>query len=163
MIRHAELADLPELRRVYRAAKEYMDASGNPGQWVNGYPREELLREDIEQGRLYALCGEDGALCGAFVLMDTPEPRYDRIDGPGWRAATPYGTLHRIAGDGSRHGLFQEAMAFARARFDHLRIDTHADNRTMQHLILKSGFVYTGIVDYGPDGLRLAYDWIKEA
>ena len=157
MIRKAIVSDLPELRRVYAAAKAYMDAHGNPTQWTNGYPVEALLREDIARGQLYVL--EDSTLYAAFALTCEAEPAYAQIDGPGWRDETPYGTIHRIGSDGSHSGVFREAVAFARSLYPHLRVDTHADNRTMQHVIQEYGFVYCGIVDYGEAGLRLAYEW----
>ena len=161
MVRQAMLTDLPELRRVYDVAKQYMDAHGNPTQWTQGYPVDDLLRADIAGGWLYVL--EDAqnapALYGAFALVAGEEPCYAQIDGPGWRDETPYATLHRIGSDGSRSGVFREALGFARSRYAHLRVDTHADNRTMQGAILGSGFVYCGIVDYGAAGLRLAYEW----
>ena len=66
-IRNAQIEDLPQLRRIYDAAKAYMDASGNPNQWKAGYPPEEFLRQDIELDRLY-VCEEDGALHGVFLF-----------------------------------------------------------------------------------------------
>ena len=159
MIRKATPADLPALRRVYTAAKAYMDAHGNPTQWTDGYPADDLLAADIAGGWLYALADETGTPRGAFALVYGVEPFYAQIDGPGWLSDAPYATLHRIASDGTRPGVFAEVLAFARARYAHLRVDTHRDNLTMQHLILKNGFTYCGIVDYGPAGLRLAYEW----
>lgn len=166
MIRRATLSDLPDLRRVYDAAKVYMDANGNPTQWTGGYPTDDMLRADIAGGWLYVLARAGGGpadIYGAFALVGGEEPFYARIDGPGWRSEAPYGTIHRIGSDGSRKGVFAEALAFARGLYDHLRVDTHADNRTMQHAVLKHGFYYCGIVDYGPAGLRLAYEWTRQA
>ena len=37
MIRRATEADLPEMRRVFDAARAYMAAQGNPNQWEPGY------------------------------------------------------------------------------------------------------------------------------
>ena len=37
-IRNATIGDLPKIRKIYTAAKSYMDASGNPNQWPVGYP-----------------------------------------------------------------------------------------------------------------------------
>ena len=47
-IRKAKKDDLLQIRNIYKAAKEYMDASGNPNQWAVGYPPEEYLTEDIK-------------------------------------------------------------------------------------------------------------------
>lgn len=43
-----------------------------------------------------------------------------------------------------------------------IRIDTHADNKTMQHLIEADGFTRCGII-YIADGTpRIAYQWTAE-
>lgn len=38
-IRKAQPADLDRIMEIYRAAKLFMDRTGNPTQWVDGYPR----------------------------------------------------------------------------------------------------------------------------
>lgn len=51
-------------------------------------------------------------------------------------------------------------MEFCKGRWGNLRIDTHADNHTMQHLIQKHGFQKCGIV-YVEDGTpRIAYQYL---
>ena len=47
-IRKATNADLTEIRTIYEAAKAYMDASGNPNQWVAGYPPAEEFECEIK-------------------------------------------------------------------------------------------------------------------
>ena len=57
------------------------------------------------------------------------------------------------------HGIADIAFALAKQRYAHLRVDTHATNRAMRHLLDKEGFVYCGII-YMPDGSpRVAYEW----
>lgn len=41
----------------------------------------------------------------------------------------------------------------------HVRIDTHRDNKTMQHVILKNGFEYCGIIYLKNGEQRLAYEY----
>ena len=161
MIRRATEADLPRLLEIYATARAYMRAHGNPGQWTGGYPQEGLLRGDIARGTLYAMTREDGGLCGGFVLVEGADPTYAVIEGGPWASDAPYATIHRIASDGSERGVFHRAVAFARTLHDHLRVDTHEDNLTMQRAILREGFVFRGVI-YQPDGSpRLAYDWLK--
>ncbi len=72
------------------------------------------------------------------------------------------GTLHRVAGDGKAHGIFDAIAKFCEQKISHLRIDTHEDNKVMQHLIEKNGFQRCGII-YVEDGSpRIAYEKIKE-
>ena len=93
--------------------------------------------------------------------MAAPEPTYAEIDGC-WMSEEPYGTIHRVASDGSKRGIFKEILNFCKERFSHLRIDTHADNHIMQHLVKKGGFEYCGIIHLENGSPRLAYEYIAE-
>ena len=46
-IRHARPDDLGKILEIYQYARTVMAQSGNPGQWVNGYPSLELLESDL--------------------------------------------------------------------------------------------------------------------
>lgn len=160
IIRKANECDLPQIRKIYNAAKVYMDASGNPNQWAVGYPPEAYLRRDIELSRLY-VCEESGALHGVFLFAVMEDPTYHFIDGA-WLNDEPYGVIHRIAGDGIAKGIFKKALAFCMERMSeqniaNLRIDTHADNKTMQHLVKKHGFEQCGIIYLENGSPRIAY------
>ena len=156
MIRPATPADLPALRPVFEAAKAIMRADGNPDQWsAPGFPPEDLLLRDIDRGGGFVI--EDNGLRAYFALLPSPEPTYDRIDGA-WLTDEPYGVIHRIASYPEDHGVFASIIDFAAARYAHLRIDTHRDNRIMQHLIAKHGFTYCGIIWLADGTPRLAYE-----
>lgn len=159
MIRRATEADLPRLAAIYDAARAYMRAQGNDQQWVNGYPAEAQLRADIAGGWLYVMQAGD-RVHAVFALIGGDDPTYAEIDGA-WAAHTPYGAIHRIASDGSARGVLHSAVAFARERYDHLRVDTHALNRAMQRAVLREGFVYRGVIHLEDGAPRLAYDWVK--
>ena len=153
-IRPAVQADLDEILKIYESARRYMAVNGNPTQWVNGYPRQELLLEDIRLQRLYAVLRDD-IICGAFVFFIGEDPTYAYIEGA-WGLDTPYGVIHRIAGIGG--GVFTAALDYCRTRISHMRIDTHSNNKTMQHVVEKAGFVKRGII-YVEDGSpRIAYE-----
>lgn len=159
MIRRATEADLPRLAEIYDAARAYMRAEGNDQQWVNGYPSPAQLRADMAGGWLYAMTSDDGRIYGAFALVDADEPSYRVIEGA-WASDAPYAAIHRIASDGSARGVMRQAVAFARRTYDHLRVDTHALNRTMQRAILREGFAYRGVIHLEDGAPRLAYDWV---
>ena len=97
---------------------------------------------------------------GTFALVPGLEPTYDYIDHGRWiDTATPYSTLHRLAAMPGTSGIAEAAFRFAKERCNHLRVDTHATNRPMHHILEKEGFVYCGII-YMPDGgPRDAYEW----
>lgn len=159
-IRSATTGDLPEIRKIYDAAKSYMDASGNPNQWAAGYPPEEYLRQDIELSRLY-VCEAAGKLCGVFLFAVMEDPTYHYIEGE-WRNDNPYGVIHRIASNGAKKGVFGTVLEFCKEKMSEqnitdLRIDTHADNKTMQHLVEKYGFERCGIIYLENGSPRIAY------
>jgi len=161
LIRPAVLEDLPELLRIFRAAKAYMDRTGNPTQWPAGYPTEEDLRGDIDVGKHYVIEHRDTHVpFAAFVFITTPDPTYAVMKSGTWKEDTPYGTIHRVGSDGSVKGVFRMIADYAKSRCPHLRVDTHEDNKTMQHAILSQGFEYRGVIitDNGTD--RLAYEYV---
>ena len=156
-IRPAMQADLKEIEEIYAIARQFMCANGNPTQWNNGYPQRELLEEDIRQGKLY-VAEQEHEICGVFMFALGEDPTYGYMEGGTWRSDTPYGTIHRIASRSS--GVFAAALAYCRSQCAHLRIDTHADNKPMQHLVEKHGFSRRGII-YVEDGTpRIAFDYL---
>lgn len=155
-VRAATPADLPCLDALYRSARAFMAASGNPTQWGTDRPTRAQLEGDIARGQLWLVC-RDGVPHGAFALVPGQDPTYRVIDGA-WQSDAPYLTIHRLAGDGICHGIFAAAVAFAAGRCPHLRIDTHADNRPMRNHIAGAGFVYCGIIRVEDGSPRLAYE-----
>ena len=159
MIRPAKMEDMPQLLRIYGAAREFMRENGNAVQWAGNYPGEAVLTEDIACRRLYVL-EEAGHLCGCFMLAAGPDDTYDKIYGGEWGYETAYGVIHRIASDGTCRGVLAKAVAFAAERFDHLRIDTHEKNLPMQRALERVGFTHRGTIFVGDGTPRLAYDWL---
>ena len=156
MIRTATAADMPSLRQVYAAARRFMADTGNPYQWGNTKPTESQLEADILHGQLYVE-EIDGRVCAAFALVMGEDPTYGYIEGA-WQDHTPYGTIHRLAADGTNRGFFARCVAFSARQIPHLRIDTHRDNRVMRHLIEKHGFTYCGVIYLENGDPRLAFE-----
>ena len=161
-IRQAQWCDLPEILKIYETARQFMAANGNAGQWGTEHPKEEILREDVERGQLYAVT-RNGSLCGVFALIFGADPTYTRIDGGYWHKEEPYLTIHRIAGNGTVRGIFAACLEFAKQRSSYLRIDTHEKNGVMRHLLEKSGFRYCGIIYVRGSSPRIAYDYSAES
>ena len=167
VIRPATEADLPAVLPVFEAAKAIMRADGNHDQWgAPGFPGDALLLRDIERGGGYVISSSDSSVIPSeakesivayFALLPSPEPTYSHIDGA-WLTDEPYGVIHRIASYPEVHGIFSAIIGFAAARYPHLRIDTHRDNRIMQHLIDAAGFTYCGIIWLEDGTERLAYE-----
>lgn len=156
-IRKSTMQDLDAMLTIYEAARRYMADHGNPTQWGTGYPKKDMLAEDIHRGESYVIL--DGErIVGTFAFIIGPEPTYQIIEDGAWHHSAPYGTIHRLASDGSEKGIAKACFDYCAEQIDHLRVDTHRNNLTMQAVIEKSGFQRCGII-YQPDGTdRIAYD-----
>ena len=155
-IRHAVPADLPAMEELYAQARAYMAANGNPTQWGTEYPKREWLEADMAEGVSY-VCEEDGQVVATFMFSTAGEPTYAYIEDGQWPDDEPYGVIHRIATGGTRKGAGAFCIRWCLEQCGSVRIDTHDDNRPMQALLDKLGFVYCGRI-YVEDGTpRRAY------
>ena len=156
MIRKAEKGDLPRIYEIYETARQFMRENGNHAQWGAGDRPEELLEDDISQGNLYVL--EEADIHAVFAFIIGEDPTYLEIEEGNWKSEEPYAAVHRVASDGTVQGVLGHVMDYCSAQVPHLRIDTHTDNKVMQHVLEKYGFVSCGIV-HVPDGSpRIAYE-----
>lgn len=156
-IRLAESEDLPRIAEIYAGARAFMAANGNPGQWGTNHPSQQQLAQDICSRVLYLL--EDGlGIHGVFAFLLGEDPTYRVIYNGAWHYELPYGTIHRVAGDGSG-GIFSAIVAFARKRCTYLRIDTHTCNQPMRRAIQRAGFQPCGTILTEDGSPRLAFDW----
>ena len=156
-IRNSTIEDLPEIQKIYAYAREFMKKTGNPTQWGSTSPHLELILGDFKNGTGY-VAEENGEIVGVFAFIIGPDPTYAEIwDGPGWPNNEPYGTIHRIASGGKVKGIFEACLAFFESRIANIRIDTHADNTPMQHLIRKNGFQHCGTIRIADGTLRIAF------
>ncbi|MBE6922391.1 MAG: GNAT family N-acetyltransferase [Ruminococcaceae bacterium] len=154
-VRKAVEADYPRILEIYAHAREFMVKTGNPNQWGTNYPPVEMLQEDIRVGNLFVV--EREGLHGVFAYFSEPDPTYGYIEGGAWLNESPYGTIHRVAGDGSG-GVFSAVLKFAQDCNPHVRIDTHHDNVVMQHVLEKHGFQRCGIIYLEDGDPRIAYE-----
>ena len=148
---------MPELIRIYAHARRFMAANGNPSQWGESYPARELLVQDIAAERCYVGMGADGKPCCAFVFIIGDDPTYKIIYNGKWVNDLPYGTIHRLASDGTMHGVFDACLAFCLRLIKNIRADTHNDNHIMQSILEKNGFVRCGNIFVADGSERIAY------
>ena len=158
IVRKALLPDDGErIMEVFASAKTTMRASGNMNQWTDGYPSLDAVRTDVERGGGYVI-EDDGGVVGYFAFLPSPEPTYSAIYNGAWTDdVQPYHVVHRIAGMSGVHGIFKSVMDFCFAHDSNIRVDTHRDNRIMQHNLEKEGFGYCGIIYLANGDERLAY------
>ena len=154
-IRKTVEKDLKRIEEIFGCARERMKQEGNPTQWGTDRPSLDLVRKDISEECSYVVM-EGGKTVATFAYPIGIEPTYLQIDGE-WLDDAPYGTIHRIASDGSVHGIFETVLAYVENFGIDVRIDTHRDNRTMIHLIESNGFHRCGIIIVDDGTPRIAY------
>lgn len=160
LIRPATVADLPRIMPIYERARGYMAQNGNKNQWINGYPQESVLIDDINKNRLFVL--ENGEFLDAvFVFFIGLDPTYAYIEGA-WKDGSEYGVIHRVASSGRAKGVFTSCLDFCKSQITHIRIDTHKDNVIMQNTLKKHGFFECGIIYLENGAERLAYELTLE-
>lgn len=158
-IRHATIHDLPAITSIYAAARAFMQQNGNPTQWGNSRPAPSQIERDIADKNSY-VCTENGVVVAVFAFIIGEDPTYHPIKDGAWRSNQTYGTIHRVATNGTVKGVSRACFAFCAARCPYLRIDTHQNNHPMKAAIRKFGFELCGII-YTTDGTeRLAFDYL---
>lgn len=154
------MADVDRIMLVLEAAKQVMRNAGNENQWINGYPNLEAVLADIERDGAMVV-EDDGVVVAYFAFLPSPEPTYARIyDGMWVDDELPYHVVHRMGGVPTARGIFASAMEYCFAQDPNIRVDTHRDNKIMQHLFTKHGFKYCGIIYLLNGDERLAYQKI---
>ena len=157
-ITKAKFEELNEIEKIYDLARKFMKESGNPNQWKNNHPSRELLEDFIKREVLYVV-KYNNKICASFACILGEDETYKKIEGA-WLSDTPYVTIHAIASDKTLKGVFGLVLNYIQIKYKHIRIDTHNDNKIMQHLILKNGFKYCGIIYVADLSPRLAYEKI---
>ena len=155
-VRNAMPEDLDRIEEIYAYAREFMARTGNPNQWGKTNPPHEWLVDDIEKGLLNVITRE-AVIHGVFYFYIGADPTYGSIEDGAWKYEAPYGTIHRIASDGSG-GILKTAVEFCLSRICHVRIDTHHDNVVMQKAVAKLGFERSGIIRLANGDPRIAYE-----
>lgn len=159
-IRKAKIEDLQMVLEIYAVARGFMASTGNPAQWGDGYPKEELVRSDMEQGICY-VAEADGQIEAVFMYAYGEDPTYAVIEDGQWLNDKSYGVVHRVASRGNVKGIGAQCMLWGFEQCKNLKMDTHDDNVVMQHVLEKNGFVRCGRI-YTDDGSpRIAYQKVE--
>lgn len=160
-IQKATMKHWDDIGGIYERARSFMRETGNPNQWKFTHPLPEMLQEDIDKGNLYVVLDEKDVL-GVFALLYGEDPTYAYIEGS-WLNNDTYVTIHRIASAGKKSGILNAAIHYALGQSDNVRIDTHHDNKVMQHLLSKLGFSKCGIIYLENGEPRIAYQYEKKS
>ena len=153
-------SSLLSVLEIYKTARELMRNTGNPDQWKSTYPEREIVEADIEKGELFGVFS-DGELCAVFAFLHGEDSVYDRICEGNWTGSAQYRAIHRVASNGRVKGVLGIILEYCKGFGTDLKIDTHRDNKIMQHLLSKYGFVKCGKIYLENGEERLAYQWVN--
>ena len=155
-IRKTAAEDIPHVLEIYDIARAYMRKTGNMNQWINGYPQQQDLEQDIKKGNSYVYC-IDTHIAATFYFGIEEEPSYKNIYGGTWLNGNPYGVIHRIAVKEGKKGIATACLNACFEKIHNIRIDTHRDNTPMRAALEKNGFRYCGIIYLLNGDERLAF------
>jgi len=162
-VRRSNMEDIPAMMELYAQARVFMRENGNPNQWDENYPSRELLEKDIAFGNSYIVEDDEKNLAATFAFIKGEDPTYYGIENGAWLNHEPYGTIHRLAGNTSYHGIASGCISWCKSQIGNLRADTHEDNKIMQHLLEKNGFVRCGIIHLANGAPRIAYQFAGDS
>ncbi len=157
-IEKSKIEDVDKILEIIDHARGIMRRNGNMNQWVTT-PNREMILNDINDKCSYVI-KENGEICATFMFKIGLDDTYIKIDG-NWLNDNEYGVIHRIASNEKIKGVLSLAKDYALNHIKDIKMDTHEDNTIMQHLLLKNGFKYCGIIITTDGTPRLAYHLSK--
>ena len=169
-LKQATMADFDQIIDILKDGANQLAERG-VDQWQGDYPSLDQIKEDIENGWAYLAVSQDNQTVGAISLVPAPDHSYDQLDGEWLLDTEKYIVIHRVAihsnhaGHGYATKLFTEVINQVRENpeIDSIRIDTHEDNKAMQHLIDKMGFKRVGTLHgvYREGEISYVYEMVK--
>jgi len=154
-IRKTTPADLNHVMEIYAYARSYMKAHGNPNQWQDNHPPQDMIIKDIESGRSY-VCEDNNKITAVFYFNIEDDLTYNKIDGK-WQNEEAYGVVHRIARGPDAKGAGAFCLDWCYNQHPNIRIDTHRDNTAMLKMLEKQGFTCCGIIWLENGDERMAF------
>lgn len=161
--RRSQVKDIDKIMTIIKQAQNYFKEN-NIDQWQNNYPNAEVINDDINKKYSYVLLKDNEIVATAAISFDG-EKTYDTIYEGQWKTFNKYAVVHRIAVDNNLKGcgfagmIMKEVEKLCIKNHVHsIKIDTHADNKSMQNLIKKSGFEYCGIIYLEDGNKRIAFE-----
>ena len=164
IIRKSCPEDFEQVCRLYAEARQFMQENGNPEQWKDSYPYNDLIIEDVsEKGNGYVAVEGDTILAAFYFKENADDPNYRTIYAGEWLNTLPYSVVHRIGVSKAARGrkIGKRCIEWAIKKSGNVKIDTHRDNKPMQRLLSALGFVHCGTIYVNVDGdkHRMAYQY----
>lgn len=161
-LRRAEKHEAETCYQCIEDARAYHRSLGFV-QWHPDYPTLKTIEDDIAEGTGYVFVN-GSTIIGYCCIIIGDEPAYHVIDGA-WKTERPYAVVHRMAFRAMARGggLSKEAISLIKKHCTYegitaIRVDTQNENKVMQHILDREGFVYCRLVTFD-GGPKLAYEW----
>lgn len=145
----ASIDDLNEIMFLIKLCVKKMNEEGS-NQWDESYPNEQIIKEDIQSGYLFA-AKFNGKIIGIIVLNHIEAKEYNEINWTDSKGKII--VIHRMAVDinWQRKGVAKDLLYFSEkfARnndFTSIRTDTYIENLKMQSMFKKLGYRKVGQV-----------------
>ena len=162
ILRRAKAGEETTAYRCIEDARDYHRSLGFV-QWHPGYPTLGTVEDDVAKGVGFVFM-QDGQITGYCCIVIGEEPAYRQIDGA-WKTDRPYAVVHRMAFSRQSRGRGLAGTALSLIKdfckdhgVDAIRVDTQEENKVMQHILVREGFAYCGLVTFD-GGPKLAYEW----
>jgi Sortase and related acyltransferases len=149
-LRKATYSEQATIWEILQQAIEQRKQEGSQ-QWQDGYPNEQTVYNDINNGYAYVLVDNETIVAYAAIIFGI-EPAYNDIQGS-WLTNGDYVVVHRVATSNAakRKGvathLFKEIENLCvEHKVDSIKVDTNFDNVPMLKIVAKLGYTYCGEV-----------------
>lgn len=157
--------NMNEILLIIQGAQAYLKSQGID-QWQNNYPNIEVIKKDIDNNHSYVLV-KDNIILGTTAVMFENDKTYNSIYHGKWLTNGRYGVIHRLAVNPDYHGLglsteiIKQIELMCKDRgINSIKVDTHKENKVMQKVLVKNGFVYCGIIYLVDGNERMAFEKI---
>ena len=161
VIRDSQPSDIEAIMECIADAQALLAELG-VDQWQDGYPTDEIIRQDIARGESFVL-EQGGRVVATAVISLAGEPTYSTLEGGCWLNDEAYVVIHRLAARAdARGGVAKRFFAFAEALANEhnvlsIRVDTHTDNKIMLHLLSALNYTRCGTITLTSGAKRVAF------
>ena len=160
-LRLAKIEDVEIIWRILQQAIAQRKKDGSD-QWQNGYPNEQTVKEDIQNGNGYVLVSENKVIAYAAIIFGI-EQTYIDIKGK-WLSNDDCVVVHRVATEEGYKGkgiatqlfLLIEAFCIQKNIFS-IKVDTNFDNLPMLRILEKLNYSFCGDIFFS-GASRLAFE-----
>ena len=158
------LAKIEEVATIWEILQDAIAQRKNDGsdQWQNGYPNEQTVKDDIQNGNGYVMINDNEIVAYAAIVFGI-EQSYIDIKGK-WLSNNDCVVVHRVAtqeslkGKGIATQLFLLIEDFCNQKnIFSIKVDTNFDNLPMLRILEKLSYSFCGDIFFS-GASRLAFE-----